>query len=492
MRRLTVRTPCLDSLYRKSAGNLARATRLLDSKSYAESRSAFLACRALDAFEDMAGSALTARVGIEETAAFLLGNSDKPPVLQASIPECLSDRLEMEVVGRLPDVRDAIANLDRRAKRRVHRLIAAVAAAMTAALRGGVRSRVQTYGALVLGRVCEFAFRALDLDSDGCPDFRSMGILLQAANDLRDMRRKAGDQSARATHDPVDNELQLNLTVVEMAPQCVTSLSQIRFRRFSRARGAIALFLISTACFFVKRSRMRTPPLFRYPRLVAYFAVISQRCYERALLETERVFDRCVSQQCFTIAGNTSSHHSYHSHCVRYSRLQSSFEARIASWHPDHEQSRILVHATELVHTALRLSAGLPPTPLAEVDPRDEISIILMVSDYLIACAIAKLSQLGSAVLHEAGSTISALARSAQEHTTGGDYRGELTRFLTTVVAKALGHSAEQISQSALANQAKAVRLYQFDHNEYTRLGLRRAHLSRFQARPNIPSRIFN
>ena len=470
-------TDRLDALYRASGGNLANAARFLDAARYAESRCAFLACRALDAFEDLAGKPHTALEGIRQVVAYLTQQSDALPDAARLHPARYSDELECEAVRALPELRVALESLDAAARLRVSALIDLMAAAMARQLEDGSRRRLEHYGAAVLGSACAYVFRLLAVNTYPPADFAAMGTLLQAANDLRDLEfdRRASHQGRAA-----ERELQLNLIVAEMAPQVLGCLGQVRFARCSRSRGAIAHLILTTAHFFMRRSGLVRAGLVQCPLLGGLLATASQAVYERALLEGEELIHDCIVRGCMNWPGNAAPQVTWRNQPLRRSRLQSIFEERMIVLHPDPARARLLGHGSKLLHAALRLCRELPATPLESGGVRGPDAAILMVSDYLLACAIGRFSLLGPDTVMEVGVSAAALACTAESGSGPGDVHGEIARLLSTLVGRARDLSVEQVKRNARRDQDYAARLHSIDRAPWwrARAKARRALLS--------------
>jgi hypothetical protein len=150
--------------------------------------------------------------------------------------------------------------------------------------------------------------------------------------------------------------------------------------------------------------------------------------------------------------------------------LQLWLEQRIAGLHPDPAVGSDLAHSAELVHLALMLNQELPMRPLAEM-PRDGVAgNFLMVGDYLLSCAMERMSRLGIDALATIGRATANLASFSETDavvrgTNGGDSRGEVAALLARLVVRARGASLEDVESIAEKCRRTSVSLYRLDRS---------------------------
>jgi hypothetical protein len=465
-----------DTLYKALGGNLAKAARYLDAARYAESRCAFLCCRALDAFEDLAPDAQSARVGVSQASAYLLGRTAGLPDTHTLTARRVSDALERDAARVLPELRCSLHALNATARARTCNLIERISQAMLDALEHGTRD-ARHYGSSVLGPVSAYAFDLMGIETPVAADFGGIGVLLQAANDLRDLHFD-GSASSNADHrDAAPRELGLCLRLAEYAPQAIGVLLRTRFPARSRARAAVAFLGVTTARFLARRSGLASWRLLRHPRIAAGLAYASQAGYERILSGVEQAIHHCIVAVCLNHAGREAIVAAAPRR--QRSRLQSLFEARIAAEHPDPASASMLGHAALLINTALRLCGRLPTIPLRPAMRVKPAAGILLVSDYLIACAAGMFSQLGCEALEEAGWSMVALVRTSQDNGANGDSGGEVAALLGYLVGRARGLSVEAARECARNHRRVSIALHYADGARWPGRRQQRRHAAR-------------
>lgn len=465
-----------DALYKALGGNLARAARYLDAARYAESRCAFLCCRALDAFEDLAPDAQSARDGVCQATAYLLGRTAELPDTHTLSARRVNDALERDAARVLPELRCSLHALEAPARTRTCNLLERVSQAMVHTLEHGTRD-ARHYGSSILGPVSAYAFDLMGIATPLAADFAGIGVLLQAANDLRDLHFDALAGSNADHRDTAPRELSLFLRLAEHAPQAVGVLLRTRFPARSRARAAVAFLGVTTARFLAGRSGLASWGLLCHPRIAAGFAYASQGGYERILSGVEQAIHHCIVAVCLNHAGGEAIVAAAPPR--KRSRLQSRFEARIAAEHPDPASASMLGHAALLINAALRLCGRLPTIPLGPATPVKPAAGILLVSDYLIACAAGMFSQLGCEALEEAGWSMMALVRASQDNGANGDSGGEVAALLGYLVGRARGLSVEVARECARNHQHVSIALHRADGARWPGPRLQRRHAAR-------------
>jgi hypothetical protein len=264
------------------------AIAMLPAGQRGEATAALLACRVLDAFEDLSPDPAA---GIHAAARYLTGGSPVLPAahgLSASRP---SEHLDRALAHRIDLVRELVAALDADRRRRVERLVADVAAAMVAHV--GRRER-RAYGGDVLGRAVAYAGEVL---TDGTDDgdrsaHRAVGRLLQLANDLRDDTREpyGADSAGELRYVVLLSSLTGSLAALDL----VRSLHR---RAASRGgRVAVAAMMLHTAAYFCRAAGV-PPPVPRRARLLhALLAARGENAFERLCRRVEVAADACLNR----------------------------------------------------------------------------------------------------------------------------------------------------------------------------------------------------
>lgn len=167
--------------------NLGFAAGLLPADLRSEATAALLACRVLDAYEDLSARPLAA--GAVVTAAdYLNGATDAPPQPLPAIAVCDSGTVDLVLAERIRDVRELLSELPVEGRNRIGRLLADVGRVM--ALNLDCPLPRTAYGEGVLGRVALYVCSLVAEDACTEADLRELagciGVTAQLANDLRD------------------------------------------------------------------------------------------------------------------------------------------------------------------------------------------------------------------------------------------------------------------------------------------------------------------
>ncbi|WP_280216970.1 hypothetical protein [Nocardia neocaledoniensis] len=169
--------------------NLGISVSFLPAHLRAEATAALLACRVLDAFEDLSDRAV-AGTAVLAAARYLDGTGDvAPPALPAVTSEARdSEAVDRLLAARIDDIRALVTALAPAGRQRVAAVLTDVAAVMARNIESPL-SRV-AYSEGVLGRVTHYACA---LVADGVlsdADLRELtgcvAVIAQSANDLRD------------------------------------------------------------------------------------------------------------------------------------------------------------------------------------------------------------------------------------------------------------------------------------------------------------------
>jgi hypothetical protein len=170
-----------------AARNLGIAAGFLPADLRAEATAALLACRVLDAYEDLSDRPL-AGAAVLTAVEYLNGNSDTPPPALQAIAVRDSEAVDLVLAERIRDVRALLSALPVEGRTRVGRMLADVGRVMAANLESPLPRTV--YGEGVLGRVVFYVCSLIAEDACAEADLSELagciGATAQLANDLRD------------------------------------------------------------------------------------------------------------------------------------------------------------------------------------------------------------------------------------------------------------------------------------------------------------------
>src|SRR5262249_7840708 len=153
----------------------------------AEATAALLACRVLDAYEDLsdrprASGAVLAAVG------YLNGTTDTPPPLLHAVAVRDSEAVDLVLAERIRDIRALLSALPFEGRERVGQMLVDVGSVMAHNLDSPLPRAA--YGEGVLGRVAFYGCSLVAEDACAVADLgefaRCIGVIAQLANDLRD------------------------------------------------------------------------------------------------------------------------------------------------------------------------------------------------------------------------------------------------------------------------------------------------------------------
>jgi hypothetical protein len=249
----------------------------------------FLACKALDAFEDLSGDPAEARAGLRAAVAYLCGESVRPPRAdrlvgaerstgQGDVRE--SDRVEALLAARLPLLRAQLDALPADAVQRARAILARVGEGM---LRDHADRR--DYADHVLGEAVVYAASVCaPAEPPPVTACLATGRALQLANDVRD----AGSSRVR------------EILLYQALPELAIVPRLLRWLPASAGRGirAAATLLVTTTCaFYLQRIRplhaqgrdVAAPACVRHPLRAALAAASSARCYTTTVATIEAV-----------------------------------------------------------------------------------------------------------------------------------------------------------------------------------------------------------
>lgn len=339
----------------------------------------FLACKALDAFEDLSVDRAAACGGVTAAADYLAGRSAQPPRGDRLIAVRDSDRLEALLAARLPLLRVALEMLPDAAAMRCRALIDRIAAGM---VRGSVDRR--SYADDVLGEAVWFAAEvAAPSQSAPRAACRAAGRALQLANDIRDA------ETARA------REIALYQALPEL-PIVPRLLRWLPAAAGAGVRAAATLVGVTTCAFYLRQLARTAPPIpsrLRYPIRAALAAAWSRRAYLATVDAIEQVFRTALAAvsgiDAVDVAPTALTLRAHDDAAGEGgARTPQAMPEPVAAAAPLISLAMQLVHAVP----AARLEAG----PAHEGDgQRTDPGKAIVLADYLLFAAVERLTELG-------------------------------------------------------------------------------------------------
>jgi hypothetical protein len=170
-----------------AARNLGTAAGFLPADLRAEATAALLACRVLDAYEDLIDRPL-ASGAVLTAVGYLNGDTDTPPPPLHAVAVRDSEAVDLLLAERIHDVRALLAALPFEGRERVGRMLVDVGHVMARNLDSPLPRTA--YGEGVLGRVVLYVCSLVAEDACAEADLSELagciGVTAQLANDLRD------------------------------------------------------------------------------------------------------------------------------------------------------------------------------------------------------------------------------------------------------------------------------------------------------------------
>lgn len=368
-----------------------------------EATIALLACKALDAFEDLSADPAAARRDLAAAVDYLVGASDHPPRASALVAVRESDRLEALLAARLPLLRTALEALPVDAAQRCRAIVEQVAAGMMRA-----RSDRRRYADDVLGEAVLYAARVV-APSDDPPvtACRAAGRALQLANDLRD----AGTAHAR------------DLVLYQALPDLPVVPRLLRWLPRSvgpGTRAAATLVVVTTCAFYLRQIAAEVPRALRRPLRAALAAAWSPRAYLATVAAIEDVLrDALVEIGGIGGIGTLAARGALPDRPALPVGLPAGTPDAVAS-------------AATLVSLAMELVHAVPHAALDAATP-DPPGRAIVLADYLLFHAVDQLTSLGAGSLAQVAALLEQLAAPAD--------RDELAR------STALAAFAEEVAR---------------------------------------------
>jgi hypothetical protein len=361
----------------------------------------FLACKALDAFEDLSGDPAEARAGLRAAVAYLCGESVRPPRAdrlvgaerstgQGDVRE--SDRVEALLAARLPLLRAQLDALPADAVQRARAILARVGEGMLCD-----HADRRDYADHVLGEAVVYAASVCaPAEPPPVTACLATGRALQLANDVRD----------------ADSSRVREILLYQALPELVIVPRLLRWLPASAGRGirAAATLLVTTTCaFYLQRIRplhaqgrdVTVPPCVRHPLRAALAAAWSQRAYATTVDAIESILREAL--YAFGAPGAPGA------------------PLRGTAYRPvlPPGTSDAVASASSLVALAMELVHAIPDAPL-DAQTGEAPGRALLLADHLLFNAIDRLSGLGpQSVAH-----IATLLEQLAAHTDGAALAG--------------------------------------------------------------------
>jgi hypothetical protein len=264
--------------------NLGIALGFLPPNLRTEAIAALMACRVLDAFEDLSEREL-ASGAVLAAAGYLNGTTDTPPPPPQALAARDSEAVDLVLAERIRDVRALLSALPLEGQERVGEMLFDIGRAMARNLDSPLPRAA--YGEGVLGRVVLYACALLAEDACAETDISELagclGVTAQLANDLRD-----GELAIYGAGDRAELIRAVMLRLLAPALGGFALLARLGPRTPSRgARVAMAYMTITTTAFLC--SAVGQPaPYRRWLRIAAAMLAATSPRHWQAMLERVR------------------------------------------------------------------------------------------------------------------------------------------------------------------------------------------------------------
>ncbi|MGL4304806.1 MAG: squalene/phytoene synthase family protein [Mycobacteriaceae bacterium] len=366
-----------------AARNLGIAASFLPLQLRTEATAAMLACRVLDAYEDLADRP-QASTAVLTAMNYLNGNSDTlPPPLQTAATRD-SESVDLALTERIHDIRELLSTLPFPSQERVAHMLLDVGNAMARNL-DDPQART-AYGQNVLGRVTLYACSLVTENSHDMSSIGELagcvGITAQLANDLRDNELALYGASNR-------KELTQSIMLRLLAPAlgCFALLAKLGTQTPSRgARAAMAYMTITTAAFLCKAADAPPPYPKRLQLGAALLAASSSARWTAMLKQTQLTADRAIQHLL-----NASPHQSIASPDTKV-LSSSNFHSREFST----EESTV---EPLIINATFDLVRALPEEPLTNELPEYQVRR-MMIADHLAFGALERLNPCDADAMH--------------------------------------------------------------------------------------------
>jgi hypothetical protein len=273
-----------------AARNLGIAIGFLPAELKAEATAALLACRVLDAYEDLPVR-LSAAEAVLTAAGYLNGDIEAPPPVPHAVAVRDCESVDLTLAERIDDVRALLSRLPVAGRQRVGDMLVDVGRVMSHNLISTMPRAAYSEG--VLGRVVLYTCSLVSENAYGEADLSELaaciGVIAQLANDLRD-----GELTLYGAGDREELTRAVMLRLLAPAVGGFALLAQLGPRTPSRgARTAMAYVTITTAAFLC--AAVGAPAPYRRLRLAAaLWAARSTGGWTAMLAAVERAADGAI------------------------------------------------------------------------------------------------------------------------------------------------------------------------------------------------------
>jgi hypothetical protein len=273
--------------------NLGIALGFLPANLRTEAIAALMACRVLDAYEDLSERPL-ASGAVLATVAYLNGETDTPPPALHAIPARDSEAVDLVLAERIRDVRALVSALPLEGQERVGKMLVDIGAVMARNLDSPLPRAA--YGEGVLGRVVLYACALFAEDACAETDISELagclGVTAQLANDLRD-----GELALYGAGDRAELTRAVMLRLLAPALGGFALLARLGPRTPSRgARVAMAYMTITTTAFLCAAVGQPAPYRRRLRIGAAVLAARSPGHWHAMLQRVRRSADGAIRQ----------------------------------------------------------------------------------------------------------------------------------------------------------------------------------------------------
>ncbi|MCU1641486.1 MAG: hypothetical protein JWN03_1761 [Nocardia sp.] len=348
--------------------NLGIAVGFLAPALRAEATAALLACRVLDAYEDLTDDTV-ASSAVLTAAEYLCGAGDTPPPPLPAVAARDSEAVDLVLAERIRDVRALLTALPSAGRERVGRMLVDIGGVMARNIDAPL-PRV-AYGEGVLGRVTYYACSLVADDAFTDADLRELtacvGVVAQSANDLRD-----GELTLYGVADRGELTRTVMLRLLTPALGGVALLARMGPNTKNRgARAAMAYMTITTAGFLC--GAVGAPAPYRRPVGAAALATFSATYWTTMLERVRRAADVAIQKVLDTAPDLTAG-------AGPATEVLSSGDPRTMP------SSMVPL----IVDTTFALVRSLPDEPLTGKLPDPEVRA-MMIADHLAFGALERL-----------------------------------------------------------------------------------------------------
>ncbi|TQM32889.1 hypothetical protein [Nocardia bhagyanarayanae] len=272
-----------------AARNMGIAIGFLGKDLRAEATAALLACRVLDAYEDLIDRPL-AGDAVRTAAEYLTGGTGTPPPPPERVAVRDSEAVDLVLAERIPDVRALVSALPVAGQERVGSLLLDIGDVMARNLDSPLPRVAYSEG--VLGRVTHYACTLVAEEACAEADLRELtacvGVIAQAANDLRD-----GEFALYGVADRAELTRAVMLRLLAPALGGFALLARLGPRTpHPGARAAMAYMTITTTGFLC--TTVGAPVPYRRPIGATALAILSPKRWAKMVERVQGCADAAI------------------------------------------------------------------------------------------------------------------------------------------------------------------------------------------------------